>query len=194
MEKQEAEISRPNKKSWMENQQELLWDFAGGLVVKNPLAIYVNPCLIHVNVWQKPLQYCKEISLQLIKISEKKKRIHLPMQRKDMGSTPGLGRFHMPWGNQAHAPPQERPPQWEVQAPQLENSPCLPKLEKAHEQQWRPSRVKIKKIIITALISRRRRGVCCYKIGVRKNMYGAQVTHLGALWYSFAQVRMYMDK
>ena len=27
----------------------------------------------HVNVWQKPLQYCKAISLQLIKINEKKK-------------------------------------------------------------------------------------------------------------------------
>ena len=26
-----------------------------------------NPWLIHVNVWQKPLQYCKVISLQLIK-------------------------------------------------------------------------------------------------------------------------------
>ena len=32
-----------------------------------------NPWLIHVNVWQKPLQYCKLISLQLIKINEKKK-------------------------------------------------------------------------------------------------------------------------
>ena len=31
----------------------------------------VNPCLIHVNVWQKSLQYCKVISLQLIKINEK---------------------------------------------------------------------------------------------------------------------------
>ena len=29
--------------------------------------IHVNPWLIHVNVWQKPLQYCKVISLQLIK-------------------------------------------------------------------------------------------------------------------------------
>ena len=28
--------------------------------------------LIHFNVWQKPLQYCKVISLQLIKINEKK--------------------------------------------------------------------------------------------------------------------------
>ena len=36
--------------------------------------IFVNPWLIHVNVWQKPLQYCKVISLQLIKINEKKKK------------------------------------------------------------------------------------------------------------------------
>ena len=34
---------------------------------------HVNPWLIHVNVWQKPLQYCKVISLQLIKINGKKK-------------------------------------------------------------------------------------------------------------------------
>ena len=27
---------------------------------------HVNPWLIYVNVWQKPLQYCKVISLQLI--------------------------------------------------------------------------------------------------------------------------------
>ena len=32
---------------------------------------HVNPWLINVNVWQKPLQYCKVISLQLIKIKEK---------------------------------------------------------------------------------------------------------------------------
>ena len=32
---------------------------------------HVNPWLIHVSVWQKPLQYCKVISLQLIKINEK---------------------------------------------------------------------------------------------------------------------------
>ena len=31
--------------------------------------------LIHVNVWQKPLQYCKVISLQLIKIIGKKLRL-----------------------------------------------------------------------------------------------------------------------
>ena len=34
---------------------------------------HVNPWLIHVNGWQKPPQYYKVISLQLIKINEKKK-------------------------------------------------------------------------------------------------------------------------
>ena len=34
---------------------------------------HVNPWLIHFNVWQKPLQYCKVISLQLIKINGGKK-------------------------------------------------------------------------------------------------------------------------
>ena len=33
----------------------------------------INPWPIHVNVWQKPLQYCKVISLQLIKINGKEK-------------------------------------------------------------------------------------------------------------------------
>ena len=33
--------------------------------------IHVNPWLIHVTAWQKSLQYCKVISLQLIKINGK---------------------------------------------------------------------------------------------------------------------------
>ena len=36
--------------------------------------VHVNPWLTHVNVLQKPLQYCKLISLQLIKINEKVQR------------------------------------------------------------------------------------------------------------------------
>ena len=32
---------------------------------------HVDPWLIHVSEWQKPLQNCKVISLQLIKINEK---------------------------------------------------------------------------------------------------------------------------
>ena len=35
---------------------------------------HVNPWLIHFNVWQNPLQYCKVISLQLIKKNKKKKK------------------------------------------------------------------------------------------------------------------------
>ena len=41
--------------------------------------IHVNPWLIHVNVWQKPLKYCKEISLQLIKINGGKKAKKKPL-------------------------------------------------------------------------------------------------------------------
>ena len=45
-----------------------MWEWGSGW------GIHVDPWLIHVNVWQKPLQYCKVISLQLIKINEKKKK------------------------------------------------------------------------------------------------------------------------
>ena len=37
--------------------------------------IHVTPWLIHASVWQNPLQCCEVISLQLIKINEKKKRV-----------------------------------------------------------------------------------------------------------------------
>ena len=36
--------------------------------------MHVTPWLIHVNVWQNPLKCCEVISLQLIKINEKKKK------------------------------------------------------------------------------------------------------------------------
>ena len=36
---------------------------------------HVNPWLIHVNVQQKPLEYFKVISLQLIKIIGKKRKM-----------------------------------------------------------------------------------------------------------------------
>ena len=45
-----------------------MWEGCSGL------GTHVNPWLIHVNVWQKLLQYCKVISLQLIKMNEKKKK------------------------------------------------------------------------------------------------------------------------
>ena len=43
---------------------------------------HVNPWLIHVNVQQKPLQYSKVISLQLIKINGKKNKISKKKKKK----------------------------------------------------------------------------------------------------------------
>ena len=48
------------------------WDGEGVWEGASGWGAHVNPWLIHVNVWEKPLQYCKVISLQLIKINEKK--------------------------------------------------------------------------------------------------------------------------
>ena len=45
--------------------------WGGSREVGSGWGTHVNPWLIHVNVWQKPLQYGKVISLQLIKINEK---------------------------------------------------------------------------------------------------------------------------
>ena len=36
--------------------------------------IHVGPWLIHISVWQGPLQYCGVISLKLIKINEKNEK------------------------------------------------------------------------------------------------------------------------
>ena len=58
----------------------------------------VNPWLIHVNVWQKPLQYCKVISLQWIKINGKKKKKESACQcrrQKRHEFYPWVGK--MPW-------------------------------------------------------------------------------------------------
>ena len=41
------------------------WNGEGGGRGGSGWGTHVHPWLIHVNVWQKPLQYCKVISLQL---------------------------------------------------------------------------------------------------------------------------------
>ena len=56
-------LGRPRGMGWGER-----WEGGSGW------GTHVNPWLINVNVWQKPLQYCKVISLQLIKINEKNKK------------------------------------------------------------------------------------------------------------------------
>ena len=42
-----------------------------------------DPWLTHVNVWQKPLQYCKVISLQLIKTNGGKKKGNKKKRKKE---------------------------------------------------------------------------------------------------------------
>ena len=49
--------------------------------------IHVYPRLIHVNVWQNPLQYCKVISLQLIKRKKKRKK---KREKSQVASCPWL--------------------------------------------------------------------------------------------------------
>ena len=55
---------------------------------------HVNPWLIHVDVWQNPLQYYKVISFQQIKINGKKKKKREPEFGKAWnvicGSSPGV--------------------------------------------------------------------------------------------------------
>ena len=58
-------------RAWCTGKTQRDWverEVGGGIGMENTC----NPWLIHVNVWQKPLQYCRVISLQLIKINEKK--------------------------------------------------------------------------------------------------------------------------
>ena len=94
-------LGRPRGIGWRER-----WEGGSGW------GIHVNPWLIHVNVWQKPLHYCKVISLQLIKINGEKKKLkrfgtslvvskdqNPPASEGDTGLIPCLGRFHMPGGN-----------------------------------------------------------------------------------------------
>ena len=66
------------------------WDGQGGGKRVQGGEHIVNPWLIHINVWQNPLQYCKVISLQL-KLKKKKKKelkswLHPTFPRHDLGS------------------------------------------------------------------------------------------------------------
>ena len=80
---------------------------------------------------------------------------------EETGSIPGSGRFHMPpnkavhhtgllstlaTATEAYVPrvyaSQEKPLQWEAPAPQLENNPHRPQLEKAQVHQQIPTMAK----------------------------------------------------
>ena len=86
-------------------------------------------------------------------------RIHLSMQGTQAQSLVQELRRHVLWSHWSHAPQhlsshaatsepihpgdhalhQEKPPQWEARALQLESSPCSSQLEKARAQKRRPS-------------------------------------------------------
>ena len=72
----------------------------------------------------------------------------MPGNAGDVGSIPGLGRFHMLWGNWACAPQilGLHAATTEIWALQLESSPCSLQLEKVCTQQWRLSAAKDKEI------------------------------------------------
>ena len=55
----------------------------GGGSGESRSGIHVNPWLIHVNVRQNPLQYCKVISLQLIKINGKNVYFEIKILKTD---------------------------------------------------------------------------------------------------------------
>ena len=57
---------------------------------------HVNPWLIHVSVWQKPLQDCKVISLQLIKINGRKKKKKKQYGDKNTNWRDTYGAFSIP--------------------------------------------------------------------------------------------------
>ena len=65
---------------------------------------HVNPWLIHVNAWQKPLHYCKVISLQLIKINGEKKKGEFSAPHFLGAILCGMQDLSSPTGDQIHAP------------------------------------------------------------------------------------------
>ena len=70
---------RRNKKDFLSEQcKEIEENNRMGKIIKvgggSGWGTHVNPWMIHINVWQKPLQYCKVISLQLIQINENKEK------------------------------------------------------------------------------------------------------------------------
>lgn len=62
-----------------------------------------------------------------------------PVNGEDMSLSPGPGRPHMPWGNYASSAIKTEAGCLRACAPQQQSSLCSPQIEKAGEQQQRPS-------------------------------------------------------
>ena len=64
------------------------WDGEGGWRGDSGWGTHGHPGLIHVNVWQKPLQYCNVISLKS-KQMNLEKRTQKKKKRKERTAHPG---------------------------------------------------------------------------------------------------------
>ena len=64
---------------------------------------------------------------------------NLPAKAADTGLIPSLGRFHTPQGNWAHAPQLLSLHTLQPLLQTEREAICLPQLEKARSQQWKPS-------------------------------------------------------
>ena len=78
---------------WTENKVSRGMGWRGRWAGRLGWGTHVNPWLIHVNVWQKPLQYCKVISLQWTKINGKIKEERKKVKKTGFLITPGWGWF-----------------------------------------------------------------------------------------------------
>ena len=98
-----SRVKQVSSPGWMHEKSARVW--CNGMTQRDGMGreggsgwgTHVNPWLIHVHVWQKPLQYCKVISLQLIKINEKKKEYWSGLQFPTLGN--------LPWPRVEHASP-----------------------------------------------------------------------------------------
>ena len=117
------------------------WEGGSGWV------IHVYPWLIHVNVWKNPLQYCKVISLQLIKKRKKKSWAwdvpgglvieNLPSNAGDVGSVLGWETKipHALEQLNLHATTREKPTRcnWDLMQPKNKKLICF---EKKKKKSW----------------------------------------------------------
>ena len=67
-----SRVKQATSPDWMHETSVQGW--CTGKTQRDGMGNTCKSMLFHVNIWQKPLQYCKAISLQLIKINEKQNK------------------------------------------------------------------------------------------------------------------------
>ena len=87
------DFQRPGQLSWFNSFVKTTKRWGGRWDGGSAWGTHVNPWLIHVDVWQKPLRYCKVISLQLIKIYGGKKEIKTELKKKNNNKNKSLTNY-----------------------------------------------------------------------------------------------------